>query len=83
MTSHSLYASHHPRRQCANEGSHEKTGWSIIVVTKLFELSAYEYFMLVGQFFTNVEFCERVNDLTKRKTHPETLMKIVGKDLHK
>ncbi len=83
MTSHSLYGSAHPRRQCANEGSHEKTGWSMIAVTKAFELSAYEYFMLVGQFFTNVEFGERVDDLTKRNYRPETLMKIVGKDLHK
>ena len=69
--------------RCANEGSHEKTGSSTIDVTKLFELSAYEYFMLVGQFFTKVEFGERVNDLTNRNYRPETLMKIVGKDLHK
>ncbi len=55
----------------------------MIEVTKLFELSAYEHFMLVGQFFTNVEFGERVNDLTKRNTRPETLMKIVSKDLYK
>jgi hypothetical protein len=56
---------------------------SLFEVTTLFELSAHEHSMLVGQFFTKVEFCERVNDLTKRNSGPNTLMKIIDKDLHK